>query len=176
MHNKTREGASAPSFLLGGTMKYLLIIGLTAALFVNFLGGETRKTELQTIENEEASVQNEGVLNQSPEETVVSSVSSNQVDTQLPSGDGEKDFQRYHQMAMQRFLAIQDIPGAKTLVQDIKMELEDNPNAFNLSDITEGEDHILREDYLERMIPNPELREKWTELMRLILEHAPQEG
>ncbi len=72
------------------------------------------------------------------------------------------------ELAMAQFEAIADLPGARALALDILHALEDDPNAIDFSAITEGPDHTLRADYLEQMIPDPELREKWIRLMAII--------
>ncbi len=66
------------------------------------------------------------------------------------------------------------LPGAYDLAWDIRSALEDQPSAFNFKQLTLGEEHNhqLRSDYLEQMIPDPDLRKKWTELMEIVAHAA----
>ncbi|MCB0405571.1 MAG: hypothetical protein KDD51_12370 [Bdellovibrionales bacterium] len=75
----------------------------------------------------------------------------------------------------ERFRFIAELPGAHELAWDIRDALLDNPNAFDMSNITVGPEHLLRPDYLNYMIPDPALREKWVALMDIVMDSLPSE-
>lgn len=82
-----------------------------------------------------------------------------------PNGDREAQHLAH---ALETFERIKELPGARDLAQDIQMALEDDPNALDFSALTEGPDFQLKKDYLVHMIPDPELRSKWVDLMGII--------
>lgn len=77
--------------------------------------------------------------------------------------------------AIEVFESIAALPGAYDLAYDIKDALLRDPKSIDMSQITYGPDHILRPDYLERMIPDEDLRTKWVELMEIIKNSANSE-
>lgn len=68
------------------------------------------------------------------------------------------------------FAELKNLPGAYDLVFEIESALRDNPKAINFEFLDGVEISDLDDEFLERMIPDPELRGKWNELMDLILE------
>ncbi|MCB0417998.1 MAG: hypothetical protein H6617_11045 [Bdellovibrionaceae bacterium] len=76
---------------------------------------------------------------------------------------------------LERFRFIAELPGAHDLAWDIRDALIDNPGAFDMSAITEGSENLLKADYLDHMIPDPNLRAKWVALMDIVLNSRPSE-
>lgn len=81
-----------------------------------------------------------------------------------------EDEDRFIEDGLKKIAWMKSLPGAEELVEDIILALEDNPEAFQMEALN-GE---LNEDYLEKMIPSPELRAKWEKLMALVV--AAQEN
>ncbi|MEZ4750224.1 MAG: hypothetical protein R3B54_06250 [Bdellovibrionota bacterium] len=75
----------------------------------------------------------------------------------------------------EQFRYIAELPGAHDLAWDIRDALIDNPEAFDMSAITEGPENLLKANYLEHMIPDPNLREKWVALMDIVVNSIPGE-
>lgn len=68
---------------------------------------------------------------------------------------------------------LKQLPGARELVEEIILELQDNPRLINFEHMQVQDDGVeLNDEFMQKMIPNPEFRHKWMKLMSIISENS----
>lgn len=75
---------------------------------------------------------------------------------------------RADEMAMLQLEHMRSIPGAQELVDEVTYELERDPDLINFDNLQSNEMIELDENFYEKLIPNPEFRKKWLQLMAFI--------